>query len=185
MEDIMNRFVKIGLLMVLVIALFGSYHFVKAQSESRATALVAPPVFSQQSPPVVGTKHVLETTIINTCGAVCPGGPLTAGVATPIDAVTTVTCPGTSGTCTIYADQDVQLTANGSTLGICFLVDGTTVNGCYFTAITPANGDVVQNHTSQGISGVPHGTHTVQTAQYSQTGGFYIYYSAIYRIYKP
>lgn len=186
----MNRFVKIGLLMVLVMALFGSYRFVKAQNErSRpAASAVAPAVISLQGSNIPPTtiKHVLMGTIINTCGSSCSSGSFPAGGTTPIDAPTTVTCPGTSGTCTLEADQVLQVGVPGSLVGLCFYVDGTLVNGaCFYTDETPADGSFTQTHTTQSISGVPHGTHMVQSFVYSSVGGVYDYYNFDYRVYKP
>jgi hypothetical protein len=181
----MNRFVKIGLLMVLVIALFGSYSFLKAQDEARMTPSVAPPVFNLEGnfpPPAV--KHILEGTYINECDSSCSGTLVSGGYA-PVDAVTTVTCPGTSGTCTIQADQDVQVSSVDAELAICLYVDGVMINGCYFTIGTDSSGRYVQNHTTQSVSGVAHGTHTVQTFQYSNNSGSFGFYSASYRVFKP
>jgi hypothetical protein len=106
---------------------------------------------------------------------------------TPVDAATTVTCPGTSGTCTFEADQDIEVSAVSSGIALCFAVDGAFVDGgCFFAAETPADGSAVQTHTTISLSGVLHGTtHTVQTYVDSGVSGVFNYYNVDYRIYKP
>jgi hypothetical protein len=167
----MNRFVRMGLLLVLVMALFGTYTFVKAQNETR----VPPPAI----------KHVLAGTYTNSCDASCPPMPLPPGF-TPIDAPTTVACPGTTGTCRFEADENLQVgLPPASHVTLCFLVDGAFVNACYPAGEAPVDGAPIQVHTTQGISGVLHGMHTVQTVAGSDAGGSYSYYNFDYRINKP
>jgi hypothetical protein len=187
-------FVKIGLLMALVMGLFGTYRMVSAQDEiSRGNrvkieaAAFRAPAASQTSNAPAAIKHILTGTIINTCGTSCPSMSMPAFGFTPVDAATTVTCPGTSGTCTFEADQDIEVSAVSSGIALCFAVDGAFVDGgCFFAAETPADGSAVQTHTTISLSGVLHGTtHTVQTYVDSGVSGVFNYYNVDYRIYKP
>jgi hypothetical protein len=100
-----------------------------------------------------------------------------------------VTCPG-SGTCTIEADMWVdnynssKPTGNATT--ICLYVDGVQTSGCaYETSETPPDGSHVHASTSQPMSGLAPGSHTVQTYFYAAEGAFVEYYTANYRVSKP
>lgn len=190
----MNRIVKIGLLMALVVGLFGSYRLVSAQDEvSRGSRVkVEAAVFhaqdtAQTTNAPAAIKHILTGTIINTCGASCPIMSMPAFGFTPVDAATTVTCPGTSGTCTFEADQVVEVSAASGGIALCFAIDGTFVDGgCFFSEEAPADGSYIQAHTTLSLSGVLHGTtHTVQTYVDSGVSGTFSYYNVDYRIYKP
>lgn len=164
----MNRFVKIGLLMALAMALFGTYRYVSAQE-----------------PNTPATKHVLLGTIISTS---INSMPLAANALTALDSPQTVSCPGTT-TCTIQAEQ-VASTAQGSHAQngfiLCFYVDGSAIPaGCPYVNITPSDGESVMGSVTQGISGVSPGTHTVQTLVKSNFGAKLFFYNTDYRVYRP
>jgi hypothetical protein len=183
----MNRFVKMGLLMVLVIALFGSYSFVKAQNEtSQRTTSAVPPVFNSEDsnvpPPVV--KHVLVGTYSNVNRPASFSA--LAGGTTAVDPVTTITCPGTSGTCTIEYDQNMQFGfgTSGDSFSFCIALDGSIVSpGCPTSGAFPTG--VAAVSFSQEVTGVSHGTHTVQSLVQSGFGGSIGFYTETYRVYKP
>jgi hypothetical protein len=182
----MNRFMKIGLLMALVIALFGTYRFVSAQDRQTGppTAKMPDslPIFSDVSPPAV--KEVLQGTVSN---AARPAFFSSLGSGTvAIDSPTTVTCPGTSGTCTIEFDQNMQLTGgtSGDLIGFCASLDGSVPSpGCPNVGPFPMVATGVA--FSQSIPGVPHGTHTVQSLISSSSGGSMGFYTMVYHVYKP
>jgi hypothetical protein len=88
---------------------------------------------------------------------------------TAVDGVTSVTCP--PGTCFIHADLWIQLGGTTSSLrvALCFLIDGTDLQGCPFLGDTLANGHYSMYSFSKGYV-VTTGTHTVQTVVYSPDG---------------
>jgi hypothetical protein len=182
----MNRFAKVGLLMVLVVALFGTYRFVSAQDRQLGppTAKMPDslPTSSEVPPPVV--KQVLQGTAIN---ASRPTFFAAFGAGTvPIDSPTTILCPGTSGTCTIEFDQSAQLTggSGGDFFNFCISVDGSIPSpGCPTSGIVPTSGTAFS--FSQAVSGVPHGTHMVQSLIESVSGGSIGFYTMTYHVYKP
>jgi hypothetical protein len=134
--------------------------------------------------PATVVKHVLKNMYNNTCGASCSLSTLASGF-TAVDSATTVSCPGTTGTCLIQADQWVQLApASGDELAICLYVDGSDINGCYLNS-SASTFDYVVDSMSQGIT-VSHGNHTVQTFVYDSSGGSLMsYYNVNYNVYKP
>jgi hypothetical protein len=185
----MNRFVKIGLLMVLAVALFGTYRFVSAQEkESGPPTGVAP---GQVSAPagesyVLATKHVLQGTYTNFARP-GSGTPFGSGVVA-IDSPTSISCPGTSGTCTIEYDQSAQIlnSSTSNNYGFCIYLDGSQVPpNCPSLGLLAENSTFTGYSFSQEVSGVPHGTHTVQTFILTASGGTLGYYTLTYRVYKP
>ena len=104
-----------------------------------------------------------------------------------VDPADTASCPGTSGTCLIVADQWLQIgaeTFTGNRAALCFYIDGAPVNACYFSGETPADGTYEQISTTQGAS-VSFGSHTVETIGYSDFGTFLGTANFTYRVYKP
>jgi len=152
-----------------------------------ALAVVSLSIYSgAQEVPQNATNHVLKGTYINNGNY---NGNVPAATYTPIDTKLTVSCPG-SGTCTIEADMWVdnynssQIPGNSNT--ICLYVDGVQTSGCaYETSETPPDGSHVHASTSQPLSGLAPGNHTVQTYFYSDDGAFVEYYTVNYRVYKP
>jgi hypothetical protein len=182
----MNRFVKIGLLMVLVIALFGTYRFVVGQDRQsgRPTAKMPDslPISLEQPPSVI--KHVLVGTYSNVNRPA--GFSALAGGTAAVDPVTTITCPGTSGTCTIEYDQNMQFGfgTSGDFFSFCIALDGSIVSpGCPSSGSFPTGAAAVS--FSQEVTGVSHGTHTVQSLVQSGFGGSIGFYTETYRVYKP
>jgi len=132
--------------------------------------------------PLALVKHVLKGTYISTGAFGAVGAGFTA-----IDAVSNVTCPGTSGNCLIQADQWIQAgasSASNNSVAICLYVDGSSVDGCFFNGDTLVNSHYTQFSTSHGIT-VPHGVHTVQTVFFTSAGATVPFYNATYRVYKP
>jgi hypothetical protein len=104
-----------------------------------------------------------------------------------LDGVTTVNCPGTTGTCTIGAEMSVQLGFGNNSPGfsLCFAVDGSIVNvgGCPDLGTIPANNWSFASFSE--ATSVPHGTHTVQTIIWPYDTADRGYYTINYRVYKP
>ena len=102
----MKGFLKVGLLIAVAMALFGTYRFVSAQDETSPGRIPvkAPtfhkeipanaPKFNKGIPDVVLTEHVLDGTYL-TIGA-GRGAPVPAATLTPIDSPSTVVCPGSA-----------------------------------------------------------------------------------------
>lgn len=165
----MNKLLKVTLLLAIAVGAFGAYRHVAAQEEA---------------PDVVATKHVLTGTYINnSTGTACCTPNVPAGVFTPLDAALTVECPGSSGTCTIEADMWAQTdSSEGNT--VCLYVDGVQSSGCPFQTSRGVS-DPEAISSSWPVSGLAHGTHTVQTYVYSAGGEFVGNYTINYKVYKP
>ena len=135
---------------------------------------------------VAATNHILKGTYIDSNVALTV---IPADTLTPIGNVVTVACPGT-GTCTIQADM---LAENGgsSTAGnqfeVCLYVDGVEVDPyCFgYAGVTPSDGTYLLGSSSQSLSGVSPGNHTVQTYFWSSKGCNVVYRHSTYNVYKP
>jgi hypothetical protein len=162
------------LLVALTLMALASLAF--AQSSSKATGGTAAPQF-----PSFG-KHTLTGTYISNgdLGTSVPEGD------SPLDAVHTISCPGTSGTCLFQIDAWVQVgRGTGAPVAICFYVDGSLVGNCYYSEDVPDN--YIQVSTSTNAPGISLGSHTVQTHLYiGGTGGANVgYYNINYKVFKP
>jgi hypothetical protein len=130
------------------------------------------------------TKHVLQGTYINNGNY---NADVPAATFTPIDTQLIVTCPGTTGTCTIEADMWVQ-NSNGTEAtpnSICLYVDGVASGGCPFAGGATDPGYFETMTSSWPVSGLAPGEHTVQTFVYSTHGEFVGDHTSNYRVYKP
>jgi hypothetical protein len=166
-ENVMNKLLKATSLLVLAVGSFGVYSAAQGRSQTLAT------------------NHVLKGTYITNgnYNATVP-----AATYTPIDTQLTVSCPGTSGTCTIEADMWVDNSGSGSgnINAICVYVDGAQTALCpYENMETPVDGTHVFSSASEPVSGLAPGTHTVQTYYYAANGAFVEYHTTNYRVYKP
>jgi len=109
----------------------------------------------------------------------------------PLDAVHTISCPGTSGTCTFQLDAWVDARYIGTDtdeIAVCFYMDGVNIgpNGsCYYSAVLPLDGSTLEISTSLSKDGIPFGNHTVQTHIYTTHGCDVFYYNSTYKVYKP
>lgn len=186
----MNRLLKLGLLMALVIGLFGAYRYVSAQegqSTARGSAATKAPVLQVDVPNIASTKHVLQGTYVNSGNYGDVAFP--ANTFSAIDPALTVTCPGTTSTCSIQADMWVQNgreSISGNEDRVCLYVDGSPGPFCnYFAGETPSDFTYTNATSSDTVSGLAHGTHTVQTVFWSAGGAFVAHYQANYHVYKP
>jgi len=163
----MNKLLKLALLLALAVGSIAVYSYA-------------------QEAPQTATNHILKGTYINNGNF---NGSIPAAKYTAIDPQLTVSCPGASGTCTIEADMWVDFGLGPNSFNIttiCLVVDGVQTSGCPFeTAETPYDGSHVHSSTSQPVSGLARGTHTVQTFAYAAQGAFIEYYATNYRVYKP
>jgi hypothetical protein len=181
----MSRFMKVGLVATVVFLVFATYHRASAQQRA-ATAKRPESVPALTAEPDVATNHVLQRTYVNSdtpsvFASVPPGGQ-------PIDALTTISCPGTTGTCTIEFDQSIQLytTSNSiDSVSFCAELDGSGPDCPTLAYPLPAPGTYTTVTFPQRISGVSHGTHTVQSAIVTGNGIDVGYYTFTYRVYKP
>jgi len=191
----MKSVLRVGLLAVLVFALLGAYRYVSAQEEhsGRSRAPVAPPTFAMHPAdlPPAAVKHVLVGTYINQW----TGTPVNVPVNTytPIDPLTTITCPGTSGSCLIVSEQWTEVNPTTNCQGCngvatCLYVDGVPDSYCgwYDGDMQTAWIDATdfQTTTSHQTT-VPHGTHTVQTFVIMINGGTTYYWDYHYLVFKP
>jgi hypothetical protein len=193
----MKGFLKVGLLIAVAMALFGTYRFVSAQNETSFGRIQAKaPTFNKEirakapldavSTPldVVSTEHILVGTYLSVGNGA--GATVDPATFTPVDTTpTTVFCPGT---CTILANQFVQTagTQSGNNFGICLYVDGLLIpSGCFYSNDTLSDGTFVMGETSNWETGLPAGDHTVQTVIYSHLGCFLGEYNLQYIVYEP
>ena len=107
-----------------------------------------------------------------------------------IDAPTAFTCvaPGHlhGGTCTIEADQNVQVIGStpNNAFAICTQVDGVFVGQpvCPFIGTVP-NGSYGTGSFMQTGAGISPGPHTVQTFLFTTNGAVRSIYTLVYRLY--
>lgn len=184
-----KRITKLGLLAMLV-ALIGVGRYVSAQDDAAGKAPSAGAVSASAAlaaPLVAAVNHSLQRTYISSGtdnGASFPG----SFVFTAVDSPQSVSCPGTSGTCTIQADHWVEM--QGSTTSneaaVCLAVDGVFDSNCGFLEDKiPPDLSWLQVTSSHAMSGVHLGTHTVQTFAGSTNGMNVAYFNINYRVYRP
>lgn len=131
-------------------------------------------------------KHTLITTYVSS-GA--PFMVVNPGVATPIDAVHTISCPGTTGTCLLQVNSWVQI-GNGieaDEISICVHVDGSQgFANCYTGGVVQIYGRWVNVATSLNFPGLSVGNHTVQTYIFEGNNPLTVgYYNINYEVFKP
>jgi hypothetical protein len=173
----MNRKLKVGFLAVLAIALFGHYKLEGQQKDAVTDTSTA-------------TNRVVRGIYINSGLDTNNGSFVSPAEYFPVDSQLTVTCPsGASSTCSIQADMIVQNgneTFSSNTYSMCLIVDGKFAPNCGSTVgSTPSDGTYVQGSTSEIVTGLAEGMHTVQTKFFSADGAFMGYYNITYRVYKP
>ena len=109
----------------------------------------------------------------------------------PLDNIHTISCPGTSGTCTFKLDAWVDARYLGSVpnfMAICFYVDGVNTGPfgrCLGQTDFPSDGSLIETSTSLSKDGIPAGNHTVQTRIVTNSGAQVYYYNSNYTVYKP
>jgi hypothetical protein len=187
---IMNKIFKMILLVVFAIALFGAYRYGAAQ-ETRSvegrTATYAHTFDSEISVTEdVATQHVIQGTYNNNSNEYVS---VPAEKYTPIDAPLTIVCGGTTGTCTVEADLWIATGAGDkpdNEFEICLYVDGKANQFCDSSVgETDTSGAFIVASTSQSVTGLAIGNHSVQTYFYSGQGAYVGYYNFNYRVYKP
>ena len=181
----MNNFAKLTLLAALAAGLLStSVSAQDANSSRQGRPPINPPVFKVNRVPPAAVKHVGNGAYINS-GVY--GTTILAATFTPINAAITVTCPGSTGTCLLQADQWIQ-TGLGTTtfneFAICLYVDGVNTGNCWYNGSTPSDTSFVIGTTSSGKT-ITHGNHVVQSIVYSNNGAFMSYYNFTYKIFKP
>jgi hypothetical protein len=132
-------------------------------------------------------KETLEATYIDK--GYLPTGLNIGTTRTPVGPVVTVDCPGTSGTCTIQADQFIQVgygSASGNMFIVGFYLDGVNVIDEQAVGSIPTNDTYLVGATSESQAGVAVGTHTVQIYIYAldKTGSVFNY-NTNFRVYRP
>jgi|SRR6516164_3752302 hypothetical protein len=184
---------RLGRVAIMGVALLGIGHYATAQNRDAGKALSASEAINQLkaqpdvvAAPLQAVNHVLKGTYISS--GTLGGAFLPPGTYSAVDAPQTITCPGTSGTCTIQADHWVELsgTTANNTVWVCLAVDGVFDSNCGFIddKIRP-DGSWQQVTSSHATSAVPYGTHTVQTFIDSYYGAEGAYFNINYRVYKP
>lgn len=181
----MRRFMKVGLVATVAFVVFGTCGQLSAQERPETAKKAESASVPAPEPEVAGINHVLERTYINSATPLLftsePAG------TQPIDALTSVVCPGTTGTCTIEVDQNIQFysTSSSDLVSFCLVVDGSSPECPALVDPTPAPGTFITVTFQQTISGISHGSHTVQSAISTGNGIDVGYYTFTYRVYKP
>lgn len=185
----MSKLLKGILLLTFSVGLIGAYRYGAAQETGTTlarTSIHFPTFAVEISTEALATKHALEGTYISAGNF---DATITPSNATAVSPPLTVSCPGTTGTCTIQADMWIQngaQTSNHNTNLVCLYIDGAPSAFCDFEAgESPNDGTLVQTSSSQEISGLAHGNHTVQTYFWTENGAYVGYYNSNYRVYKP
>ena len=136
----------------------------------------------------IAAIHTLKGTFIDSISGTSVAIP--AATLTAIGNVVAVSCPGTSGTCTIAADMWAQ--AGGASTAanhfeLCLFVDGVRVDpGCFgYAGTIPADSSYLVGASSQSLSGVAPGNHTVQAYFWAANGCNVGYRHFTYTVYKP
>jgi len=173
----MSKLLKLTLLLLaFAVGLFGAYRYSAAQE-----GLI--------SPNALATKHMVEGWYINSGEYTTNGGFVSPAELVPIDTPLTVSCPGTTGTCTIQADMWVMTGGQSfpdNTYFLCLYVDSSPALNCANNVgATQSDGTYTQGSTSEIVFGVARGNHTVQTKFESGDGAYVAYYNFNYRVYKP
>jgi hypothetical protein len=177
---------KITSAMTLVVLLVGAYQVASAQAVPGASGKRAPSFTDTDlatPPPAVAKGHVLEKTYLHT-GDYNANVP--AGVFTPIDSKSTISCP--RGPCTIFAHMLVE-NGEGSTTGnysiILLYVDGSAVDSEYYVGITPSDATFINFTQDTQLNNLATGNHTVQMFYESFYGAFVAHYAVTYALYEP
>jgi len=132
-------------------------------------------------------NHVLYQTYIDQ-GYYSNGLPIPAGNQhTFVGPVVNVNCPGTSGTCTIQANQSIQHAGSsvGNTFQIGFYLDGSPAINLQEVGETPSDGSFLVSTTQELQAKVPLGKHTVQIFVMSLEGCSVYNYSTNFQVFKP
>lgn len=174
---------SVSLLAIAVVVCLVSSSF----AQKRVTAPKTMPV-SGGVGPALAVNHVLKHTY-NTTGdsfAFATGFTWTA-----VDALQTINCPGTTGTCTVIAPHWIQLGGNataGDHAATCIYVDGSSSydTGCgFYSTILDASGLYEQTSSTHTLAKVPFGNHTIQTYVWTDDGETIGFYDVTYSVYKP
>ena len=188
--DTTKKNVQLGLVAALVVVLIAIGGQASAQDQSAGKAPSTPQALAETpttlAPALLAVNHALQRNYFSSGSFF--GASLPAATYSAVDSAQTVVCPGTSGTCTIQADHWIEL--QGSTAGNeawgCLAVDGVLDPNCGFLDNKiPPDGGWVQATSSHLVSGVPAGTHTVQTFVNSLLGVNAAYFNINYRVFKP
>ena len=185
----MKQLVKIGVLPVVAVVLFGVRHHLRAQGEGpKSIVAAAAPLAEDQTSLIAtpGIRHTLVATYINQA-PVGVFGTETGTVFQPVDNLTSIECPLATG-CTLEVIQNMQ-------------VGGTDAVGNAWATILFVGGRIAsQGSTSLGdtlpdgnyssatyIQSVPltHGTHTVRSLVVSAYGLKYGWYNFTYEVFAP
>jgi hypothetical protein len=130
----------------------------------------------------VGTSTIsgnekLKTTVVSSGAANSSGSGFL-----PVDAPFTFTCSG-KPTCTFTDEGVVQVSDNGDSWALCFVVDSSFV--CPYIGILPNDGFVTTESISQTFTGLASGRHTVQTKAFFDSPSTVHGYDLKYRSYTP
>jgi hypothetical protein len=133
------------------------------------------------------TRYVLEGSYID-AGYYGSGGLFVPrNIDTAIGKPLIVNCPGSSGTCVIEADLFIQSGHShitGNQYSLCLFVDGTSAPNCQIVGSTPSDYTYANGSTSQLVTGVAPGSHTVQAFFRTYQGAAVFNYTSNYRVYK-
>jgi hypothetical protein len=171
---------KFAVTLALAIAMAGAYGVfsdAKASADSAASALG-----NNNSPATLTPATVLKKTRFAFGDS---GANLPVGTFVLIDG-TTLTCPGTSGTCTYSGSNWLQIDANAtSNWTLLTAVDGTFI-GVGGPFLGPVGTDFSANSWTDARSGFPFGSHTIQTFAYMRDSTATARnYTFEYKVFKP
>jgi hypothetical protein len=97
-----------------------------------------------------------------------------------------VTCPRSATSCVIEADLFIQSGLSfltGNQYNLCLFVDGNRAPNCQIVGSTPADASYAVGTTSQQVTGVTPGDHTVQAFFLTYKGTKVFNFTSNYRVY--
>jgi hypothetical protein len=175
----MKKQITIAVTVAVVVALFGAYYHVRAQSNERPNSPL--PWTGRVGPPVVLASHSLITTYLDQGSAFISGSGFQ-----PVDAAVTVNCQSAAG-CTIVAEHWLQFGGASTATNryaICTQVDGTFQGICPFQGYVPTDGSFVTGSIADVVA-VSVGTHTVQEFAFTDATTTISEFSNTYHLYRP
>jgi hypothetical protein len=181
----LTKRLKISSAMTFVVLLVSAYQVASAQVVNGAGDQRAPSFADTDLaiPAAAAKGHVLEKTYVHTGNF---GGSAPAGVFTPIDAKTTISCP--KGPCTIFAHMLVE---NGVGSGafnystLLLYVDGVPADDTWICGVTPSDGSYINVTQDTQLNNLAMGNHTVQMFYQSLNGAAVGHYAVSYALYEP
>jgi hypothetical protein len=177
----MKKLVTIAVAVAISVAVFGTFHHVRAEANGRPGGPFKAVANNQPAAFLVG-RTLAGTYIDQAMSDVTVGSGFQ-----PIDSAFKFVCKNVGG-CTISAENTVEVggqTVASNRWGICTSLDGTVGAGiCTYQGYIPSDGSYVTGSFKNALA-VSTGTHTIQSYLYTDSGAFLAQYNNTYHQYRP